>query len=99
MPIELFRYDGLKVSEPVIEPLLSESSLLERGIYELNKSAQGSTNITASISYRGGLKLGQLVSLPDLTNSVPIKAKIIGIAITFSNGLANQTLTLQKALI
>ena len=98
MSVEVFRYAGDKVADPIVQPLLDDASLVELGRFLMDQNAQQHSKITAAISYRGGLKLGDLISLPNPAQSSQMKAKLVGIALQFSSGMATQTLTLERPL-
>ena len=98
MSVEVFRGAGDKQGDPVIQPLLNEASLVVLGKHLMDANAQPFSKITADISYRGGLKLGDLVSIPNPSTSAQMKAKIVGLSLTFSNGSAHQSLILERPL-
>ena len=98
MSVQVYRYAGDKGTDPVINPLLDEATLPFYGKYLMDCNAQPSSKIVAMISYRGGIKLGQLLSIPDPSTSSSYKAKVTGISIQFSNGQASQVLTLERPL-
>ena len=97
--IEVYRYLGDKQGDPIVEPLIPETMLVERGRYEMDKQAQQINSITCNIAYRGGLKLGQLLAIPDPSSSSMAKAKLTGISLSFTNGSAQQTLTMEKPVL
>lgn len=96
MIIEVYRGDGLLGGTPIIEPLLSDETLIQRGIAEMNRNAHAFNQIDLEVVFRPGLKLGQLVEALDPSTAHPYRAKITGIEIRVSEAAIDTHLTLEQ---
>lgn len=96
MNISVYRDSGLIDGVPVVEPLLADSVLLERGISEINANSQQFNQVVASIVYRDGIRLGQIVSVANPTGNY--YGKITGISFELSHGNAQLRLNIERLL-
>jgi hypothetical protein len=97
--IQCFRFAGdIYNPNPIVEPLLSELALVERGRYELDAHATNKSQLSVEIVYQDDLRLGEYVNLYDPTSSSYFMAKITGISLRFSKASIQQVLTLERSL-
>lgn len=96
MIIEVYRGDGLSSGNPVIEPLLSDEALIQRGMAEMNRNAHAFNQVDLEVVFRPGLKLGQLVEALDPSSAQPYRAKITGIEIRVTEVNIATHLTLEQ---
>jgi hypothetical protein len=96
MIIEAYRSDGRRMGSPVVEPLLSDSALIFRGSAEMDAHAHQINQISMSVVFRPGFRLGQIVEATDPSSSAPYRAKLTGIQITVSEALIETQLTLEQ---
>lgn len=96
MIIDVYRGDGLRSGNPVIEPLLSDEALLQRGIAEMDRYAHPLQQIELDVVFRPGLQLGQLVEALDPSSAQPYRAKITGIEIQVTETSIHTRLTLER---
>lgn len=94
--IEVYRGKGDVRGLDIIAPMLSDSVLLDRGIAEMNANAQQVNDITLSVVYRSGLRLGQIIEVMNPTGNY--FAKITGMSINLSHGDAQLNLNLERPL-
>lgn len=86
MILEVYRGVGDRAGTPIIDPLLSDSVLQVRGRAEMNAHAHQLNQVDVDVVPRVGVRLGQLLSMQDVTSSVPVVAKIVGMSIRISRG-------------
>ncbi len=96
MIIEVYRGLGSRPGAPIIEPLLSDDALLQRGIAEMDANAHGFNRVDMAVVFRPGLRLGQIIEASDPSSATPYRAKITGISITVSEALIETNLTLEQ---
>jgi len=96
MIIEVYRGLGARQGTPIIEPLLSDEALIQRGIAEMDAHAQAFNRVDMAVVFRPGLQLGQLIEASDPSSATPYRAKITGISITVSEALIETRLTLEQ---
>jgi len=94
--IEVYRGDGTRQGSPLVEPLLSDEALRQRGIAEMDANAHAHNRVELSVVFRPGFRLGQLIAATDPSNAIPYRAKLTGIAITVSEALIETRLTLEQ---
>lgn len=94
--IEVYRGDGTRQGSPIVEPLLSDEALRQRGIAEMDANAHANNRVELSVVFRPGFRLGQLIAATDPSTATPYRAKITGIAITVSEALIETRLTLEQ---
>lgn len=97
MILTVYRGDGLREGAPIIEPLLSDPVLIERGRAEMDAHAHASVRVDLEVVFRPGLRLGQLIEVADPTTASPYRARVIGIALTISTTQIESQLTLERA--
>jgi hypothetical protein len=79
--IVVFRGTGDKKGQDIVDALLSSTSAkLERGRVELDEHAMPIQSVSLDITYRPGVRLGQLVDVHDSTIGASWRGKITGIA-------------------
>lgn len=96
MIIEVYRGLGSRPGMPIIESLLSDDALIQRGIAEMDANAQAFNRIDMAVIFRPGLRLGQIIEASDPSSTTPYRAKITGISITVSEALIETNLTLEQ---
>jgi hypothetical protein len=96
MIIEVYRGLGSRSCTPIIEPLLSDDVLIQRGIAEMDANAQAFNRVDMAVVFRPGLRLGQLIEASDPSSATPYRAKITGISITVSEALIETNITLEQ---
>lgn len=80
--IVVFRGVGDKKGQDIVEALLSSTSAkLERGRVELDEHAMPIQTVTMDVTYRPGVRLGQLVEVHDSTQGKSWRGKIAGITL------------------
>ena len=94
--IEVYRGDGQRQGSPIVEPLLSDDALRQRGIAEMDANAHADNRVELSVVFRPGFRLGQLIEATDPSTAIPYRAKITGIAITVSEALIETRLNLEQ---
>ena len=94
--IEVYRGDGQRQGSPIVEPLLSDEALRQRGIAEMDANAHADNRVELSVVFRPGFRLGQLIEATDPSTAIPYRAKITGIAITVSEALIETRLNLEQ---
>ena len=92
MIIDGYRQAGDLPAPPIIELLLSDAALIERGRAELDAHAQAMDQLDLAIVYRPGLRLGQLVETSTPIRPDTLRGKITGIAIHVRVGEADTSL-------
>ena len=96
--LEVYRWDGDHVGVPIVEPMLSTVGLIYRGRAEMNANAQRLRRVEADVIYQPELGLGKLVALDDPIGAAPRRAKITGMAISFSGGRVDCALSLEEPI-
>jgi hypothetical protein len=96
MIIEVYRGQGLRPGTPIIEPLMSDDALIQRGIAEMDVNAHAFNRVDLAVVFRPGLRLGQIIEASDPSSTTPYRAKITGISITVSEALIETNLTLEQ---
>jgi hypothetical protein len=94
--IEIYRGDGLRVGAPIVEPLLSDEALLQRGVAEMDANAQPFNRVELEVVFRPGFRLGQIVEATDPSTASPYRAKITGIQITVTDAAIDTRLNLEQ---
>lgn len=95
MIIEVYRDAGMQVGTPIVEPLLSDAALIQRGIAEMDAHAQAFNQIDMAVVFRPGFRLGQIVEAMDPSTARSYRAKVTGIQITVSAAAIETQLTLE----
>ncbi len=96
MIIEVYRGDGLREGTPIVEPLLSDETLIQRGTAEMDANAHAFNQIDMAVVFRPGFRLGQVVEATDPSTASPYRAKVTGIQITVSQAAIDLHLTLEQ---
>ena len=96
MILEVYRGDGLREGEPIVEPLLSDEALLHRGVAEMDANAHAFNRIEMAVVYRPGVRLGQIIEATDPSTPHAYRAKVTGIQITVSEAAIDAQLTLEQ---
>jgi len=96
MIVEVYRGDGMREGTPIIEPLLSDESLLQRGIAEMNAHAHAFNQIELEVVFRPGFRLGQIVEATDPSIASAYRAKVTGIQITVTEAAIDTRLNLEQ---
>lgn len=96
MIIEVYRGDGAHAGAPIVEPLLSDAALIERGVAEMDAHAHAFNHIEMEVVFRPGIRLGQIVEATDPSTASPYRAKVSGIQITVSEAAIETQLTLEQ---
>jgi len=96
MIIEVYRGDGKVQGMPVVEPMLSDDALLQRGRAEMDANAHNTNRIDMSVVFRPGFRLGQIVEATDPSTATPYRAKITGIGIRITEAAIDTLLTLEQ---
>jgi len=94
--IEVYRGDGQRQGSPIVEPMLSDEALRQRGIAEMDANAHADNRLELAVVCRPGFRLGQLIEATDPSTAIPYRAKITGIAITVSEALIETRLNLEQ---
>ena len=94
--IDVYRGDGLRGGSPIVEPLLSDEALIQRGIAEMDANAHACNRVELAVVFRPGLRLGQIVEATDPSTALPYRAKVTGIEITVAEGLIETRLALEQ---
>jgi hypothetical protein len=83
MRIEVYRYAGDSRGADVVEPMLATlPALLARGRAELNTKAATFVETSVDVVPRVGLRVGQLVDVPNLTGGGAWRGKIVGVSVS-----------------
>ena len=96
MIIEVYRQDGAREGSPIVEPLLADEVLIQRGTAEMDANAHAFNQIDMAVVFRPGFRLGQLIEATDPSTARPYRAKITGIQITVSEASIDANLTLEQ---
>ena len=96
MILSVYRGDGLREGAPIVEPLLSDEALLQRGMAEMDAHAHPFNQVEMEVVFRPGLRLGQIVEATDPSVSTPYRAKVTGIQITVTEASIETTLNLEQ---
>lgn len=96
MIIEVYRGLGSRPGTPIIEPLLSDDALIQRGIAEMDANAHAFNRVDLAVVFRPELRLGQIIEASDPSSATPYRAKITGISINVSEALIETNLTLEQ---
>ena len=94
--IEVYRGDGQRIGVPIVEPLLSDAALLQRGVAEMDANAHAFNQIDMAVVFRPGFRLGQIIEATDPSTASPYRAKVTGIQITVSEASIDANLTLEQ---
>lgn len=84
MAIEVYRGAGDHNGQPITAPLLSDDMLIVRGRAEMNAHAHRFVEHSGELMFRPGMRLGQLVQLPDPTTTNAVIAKVTGIVMSIA---------------
>jgi hypothetical protein len=96
MIIEVYRGLGSRPGVPIIEPLLSDDALIQRGIAEMDANVQAFNRVDMAVVFRPGLRLGQIIEASDPSSATPYRAKITGISISVGEALIETNLTMEQ---
>lgn len=96
MILEVYRGGGEREGTPIIEPLLSDEALLQRGIAEMDTHAHAFNQIEMDVVFRSGVRLGQIVEATDPSTASPYRAKVTGIQITVTEAAIDTRLNLEQ---
>ena len=96
MILSVYRGDGLREGAPIIEPLLSDEALLQRGVAEMDAHAQAFNQVELEVVFRPGLRLGQIVEATDPSSARPYRAKVTGIQISVTEAAIEMRLNLEQ---
>lgn len=96
MILSVYRGDGSREGTPIVEPLLSDEALLQRGLAEMDAHAHAFNQIELEVVFRSGLRLGQIVETTDPSASTPYRAKVTGIQITVTEAAIDTRVTLEQ---
>ena len=96
MIIEVYRDDGTREGSPIVEPLLSDDALIQRGVAEMDANAHACNQIEMAVVFRPGFRLGQIIEATDPSTARPYRAKVTGIQITVSEAAIDANLTLEQ---
>lgn len=96
MIIEVYRGDGQRIGQPIVEPLLSDDALIHRGTAEMDANAHAFNQVEMAVVFRPGFRLGQIVEATDPSTVRPYRAKLTGIQITVSEAAIETHLTLEQ---
>ncbi len=96
MILSVYRGDGLREGTPIIELLLSDDALLQRGVAEMDAHAHAFNQVEMDVVFRPGLRLGQIVEATDPSTASPYRAKVTGIQITVTEASIETTLNLEQ---
>jgi len=94
--IEVYRGDGLRTGSPIVEPLLSDEALLQRGIAEMDANAHAFNRVELGVVFRPGFRLGQIIEATDPSTASPYRAKVTGMEITVTPASIETRLTLEQ---
>ena len=94
--VEVYRGDGQRIGVPIVEPLLSDDALLQRGVAEMDANAHAFNQIDMEVVFRPGLRLGQIVEAMDPSAATPYRGKITGIQISVTDTAIETHLTLEQ---
>ena len=96
MIIEVYRGDGQRSGQPIVEPLLADDVLIARGTAEMDANAHAFNQIEMAVVFRPGFRLGQIIEATDPSTARPYRAKVTGIQITISEAAIDASLTLEQ---
>lgn len=96
MIVEVYRGDGLREGPPIVEALLSDDALIQRGMAEMDVNAQAFKHVEMAVVFRPGFRLGQIVEATDPSTARPYRAKVTGIQITVSETAIDARLNLEQ---
>lgn len=96
MILSVYRGDGLREGPPIIEPLLSDEALLQRGVAEMDAHANAFNQVELEVVFRPGLRLGQIVEATDPSSARPYRAKVTGIQISVIEAAIEMRLNLEQ---
>ncbi len=96
MIIEVYRHDGTREGPPIVEPLLSDEALIQRGMAEMDAHAHAFNQIEMAVVFRPGFRLGQIIEATDPSTARPYRAKVTGIQISVSEAVIETHLTLEQ---
>ena len=96
MIIEVYRGDGLRAGVPIVEPLLSDSALIQRGRAEMDQNAQPLNVRELDLFFRPGIRPGQLLSVEDPATGDLARGKVTGMSITLSRANLTYAVTLEE---
>lgn len=96
MILSVYRGDGERKGTPIIEPLLSDEALLQRGIAEMDAHAHAFNQVELEVVFRPGFRLGQIVEATDPSAPTPYRAKVTGIQITVTEAAIDTRLNLEQ---
>ncbi len=96
MILSVYRGDGLREGMPLVEPLLSDEALLQRGIAEMDAHAHAFNQIEMEVVFRPGFRLGQIVEATDPSTARAYRAKITGIQISVTEAAIDTRINLEQ---
>lgn len=96
MILSVYRGDGSREGTPIVESLLSDEALIQRGVAEMDAHAAPFNQVEMAVVFRPGLRLGQIVEATDPSAATPYRAKVTGIQITVTEASIETRLTLEQ---
>ena len=96
MSLPVYRGDGNWEGTPIVESLLSDEALIQRGVAEMDAHAAPFNQVEMAVVFRPGLRLGQIVEATDPSAATPYRAKVTGIQITVTEASIETRLTLEQ---
>lgn len=96
MIVEVYRGDGAREGSPIVELLLSDDALVQRGTAEMDANAHPFNRVELAVVFRPGFRLGQIVEATDPSTARPYRAKVTGIQITVSEAAIETRINLEQ---
>ena len=93
--IEVYRDAGDRPGAPLIEPLLGDEVLIERGRAELDRHAHQPQEVDLDVIFRAGLRLGDLCEIADAAAAGPRRGRLTGISLSFDGATIDCRLALE----
>ena len=94
--ISVYRGDGTRQAADVVEPLLSDDVLRERGIAEMDRQAHEMVSEVVSVVFDPTIRLGMIFEGSDRKTAKPYRGKVTGISITMGGSDVTMNVTLEK---
>lgn len=94
--VEVYRGDGTRRGSDIVEPMLSDAALLERGRAEMDKSACQFNEMTVEVVFDQTVRLGSLVGISDPTSMTLGLGKLTSISIKASLADVSMTVGVKK---
>lgn len=96
--IEVYRGDGSRRGPDIVEPLLSDAALLERGRAEMDKNAGQFNDQTIEVVFDQTARLGELVGIPDPTSLTLGMGKVTSISMKATLSDITMTIGVKKPI-